>query len=80
MKLEWERPGVVRMAIKLEELAALIAGGRMALKALESDERQNATGLARVLNDFDRAARALHPRANDRRDSRGPAGTREETP
>ena len=34
MKLDWERPGVVRATLKVEELAALVAGARMAAAAL----------------------------------------------
>ena len=59
MKLAWERPGVVRMTARLEEVAALVAGGRLALEALEGSAGERLDGLSRVLADFDRAARAL---------------------
>jgi len=59
MKLAWERPGVVRVTARLEEIAALVAGGRLALEALEGSAGERLDGLSRVLADFDRAARAL---------------------
>jgi hypothetical protein len=75
MKLAWERPGVVRMTARLEELAALVAGGRMALEGLDGRGGEQVGGLVRVLADFDRAAHALrsHPIA-------GPTNTAEAMP
>ena len=63
MKLEWERPGVVRMTARVEELAALVAGSRIAERALASSPDGAAVaGLDRVLAGFDRASRALRAR------------------
>lgn len=59
MKLEWERPGVVRMTARVEELAALVAGSRMAGRALASSPDGPVVGLDRVLAGFDRASRVL---------------------
>ena len=59
MRLEWERPGVVRMSAKIEELAALLAGARLAAAALESQPSESTSGLRNVLTDFDRAVRRL---------------------
>lgn len=59
MKLEWQRPGVVRMTAKVDELATLVAGCRMAKHALDSSPERDPDELTRVLADFDRAMRAL---------------------
>ncbi len=59
MKLQWERPGVLRLTARVEELATLVAGGRLAATAMRGDERESSRELARVLADFDRAARAV---------------------
>lgn len=59
MRLRWEREGVVRMTARLEELAHLVAGARIALRVLEQGEMERAEELGRVLGRFDRAARAL---------------------
>jgi uncharacterized protein len=59
MKLEWDRPGVVRMTARMEELAALVAGARLAERALEQVPGEPAGELGRVLSGFDRATRAL---------------------
>ena len=62
MRLGWERQGVVRMTVKIEELAALVAGARVAALALATQPGENTGGLERILGDFDRAIRALqHP-------------------
>lgn len=68
MKLGWERPGVVRLTARIEEVAALVAGGRLALAAFEARPEEATAGLGRVLADFDRAALALRRDAgeNDR--------------
>ena len=63
MKLDWERPGVVRATLKVEELAALVAGARMAAAALADQSAEQADELARVLVGFDRAL--THLRAPD---------------
>ena len=55
MKLDWERPGVVRATLKVEELAALVAGARMAAAALANQSAEQADELGRVLVGFDRA-------------------------
>jgi len=64
VKLEWERPGIVRMTARVEELAALVAGSRIAERALASSPDGGAAvaGLDRVLAGFDRASRALRAR------------------
>lgn len=69
MKLAWERPGVVRLTARIEEVATLVAGGRVALGALEGQPGERSAGLARVLANFDRAARGL------RREAGGTHGT-----
>lgn len=63
MKLDWERPGVVRATLKVEELAALVAGARMAAAALANQSAEQADELGRVLVGFDRAL--THLRAPD---------------
>jgi hypothetical protein len=63
MKLVWERPGVVRLTARIEELAALVAGGRLALASLEGRLRERGDVLAGALASFDRAAHALGTRA-----------------
>lgn len=59
MKLDWERPGVVRATLKVEELAALVAGARMAAAALANQSAEQAGELERVLAGFDRALNHL---------------------
>jgi hypothetical protein len=59
MKLRWERPGVVAMTARVEEIATLVAAGRMAAAALRDAGQDRGGDLTRVLKDFDRAARAL---------------------
>ena len=61
MKLAWDRPGVLRATLKVEELAALVAGARMAQAALGAESPEQADGLGRVLADFDRALTHLGP-------------------
>lgn len=63
MKLDWERPGVVRATLKVEELAALVAGARLAAAALANQSTEQADELGRVLVGFDRAL--THLRAPD---------------
>lgn len=55
MKLDWERPGVVRATLKVGELAALVAGARLAAAALANQSAE--------LVGFDRAL--THLRAPD---------------
>ena len=55
MKLDWDRPGVVRATLKVEELAALVAGARLAAAALAAQSPEQAGELERVLAGFDRA-------------------------
>jgi hypothetical protein len=55
MKLDWDRPGVVRATLKVEELAAVVAGARLAAAALAAQSPEQAEQLARVLASFDRA-------------------------
>ncbi len=61
MQLGWDRPGVVRATLKVEELAALVAGARMAAAALAGQSAEQAAGLNRVLVSFDRAVAHLGP-------------------
>ena len=61
MRLQTGRPGVVVVTAKVDELAALVAGARIALRALESASGERTEVLARVLADFDRASRGLSP-------------------
>lgn len=61
MRLAWDRPGVLRATLKVDELAALVAGARMAQGALAAQSPEQAEGLGRVLAGFDRALKALGP-------------------
>ena len=55
MRLDWERAGVVRATLKVQELAALVAGARLAAAALAAQSPDQAVELERVLSGFDRA-------------------------
>ena len=55
MKLDWDRPGVVRATLKVQELAALVAGARLAAAALAAQSAEQADELERVLKSFDRS-------------------------
>ena len=55
MKLDWERPGVVRATLTVQELAALVAGARLAAAALAAQSVEQADKLERVLKGFDRS-------------------------
>ena len=55
MKLDWDRPGVVRATLKVQELAALVAGARLAAAALAARSDEQADELERVLKGFDRS-------------------------
>jgi hypothetical protein len=61
MKLDWDRPGVVRATLKVEELAALVAGARLAAAALAAQSAEQSDELERVLGGFDRAVTHLGP-------------------
>lgn len=61
MQLRWDRPGVVRATLKVEELAALVAGARMASAALAAQSAEQTQELDRVLDAFDRAVAHLGP-------------------
>ena len=61
MQLRWDRPGVVRATLKVEELAALVAGARMAAAALSARSAEQTQELDRVLAAFDRAVAHLGP-------------------
>lgn len=61
MRLGWDRPGVVRATLKVEELAALVAGARLAAAALAGRSAEQAEALDRVLAGFDRAVGHLGP-------------------
>ena len=60
MRLDWERTGVVRATLKVQELAALVAGARLAAAALAAQSPDQAAELERVLSGFDRALDHLH--------------------
>jgi hypothetical protein len=59
MKLDWERAGVVTATLKVQELAALVAGARLAAAALAAQSAEQASELERVLGGFDRALARL---------------------
>jgi len=61
MRLDWDRPGVLRATLKVEELAALVAGARMAAAALAGQSAEQAGELERVLAGFDRAVTHISP-------------------
>ena len=61
MRLDWERPGVLRATLKVEEMAALVAGARLAAAALADRSAEQAEDLTRVLAGFDRALGRLPP-------------------
>lgn len=73
MRLDWERPGVVRATMKVEELAALVSGARVAAAALADQSGEQATHLDRVLHTFDRAIERLSasPPAHEQGDEAG---------
>jgi hypothetical protein len=62
MKLEWRRPGIVTVTARVEELATLVAGSRLAERAL-AGQGEDTSSLNRVLADFDRAGQALRAEA-----------------
>ncbi|MCA1696085.1 MAG: hypothetical protein LC749_15920 [Actinobacteria bacterium] len=55
MKLDWDRPGLVQATLKVQELAALLAGARLAAAALAAQSDEQADDLERVLKGFDRS-------------------------
>lgn len=59
MRLDWDRPGIVRATLKVEELAALVAGARLAAAALAAQSTEQADELERVLKGFDRSINHL---------------------
>ena len=61
MRLAWDRPGVLRATVKVEELAALVAGARLAAAALAAQSPEQAEELAGVLGSFDRAVAHIGP-------------------
>jgi hypothetical protein len=66
MKLEWQRPGIVAVTARVEELATLVAGTRLAEQALAA-RGEDSSALARVLADFDRAGQALRRTSEEHR-------------
>lgn len=52
---------MLRATLKVQELATLVAGARMAAAALAGQSQEQAAELERVLDDFDRAATRLGP-------------------
>ncbi len=76
MKLDWDRPGVLRATVKVDELAALVAGARLAAAALAAQSPEQADELGRVLSGFDRALTHLAPLSGQQhRDSDDEHGT-----
>jgi hypothetical protein len=77
VRLEWQRPGVVCVTAKVEELALLVATGRIAAAGLENQPGEQAAALERVLRNLDRAIAGLRSQgpAPDIRD-RTQTGTR----
>ena len=61
MKLDWERAGVVTATLKVQELAALVAGARLAAAALAAQSPEQAGDLQKVLSSFDRSLAHLGP-------------------
>ena len=59
MKLDWARPGVIRTTVKVQELAALVAGARLAAAALAAQSDEQADELKRVLESVDRSLEHL---------------------
>jgi len=59
MKLDWDRPGVVRATMTVTELAAFVASARMASAALAAQSPEQAAELERVIAGYDRAAAHL---------------------
>jgi hypothetical protein len=59
MRLDWDRPGVLRATVTVQELAALVASARMAAASLAAVSPEQAEELERVLTGFDRAAAHL---------------------
>ncbi|HEX3541492.1 MAG TPA: hypothetical protein VHT75_13740 [Acidimicrobiales bacterium] len=55
MKLQWGRPGVIQVTATVEELALLVAAGRIAVAALEKEPGQQVQALAAVLARLDQA-------------------------
>ena len=72
MRLAWERPGVVQMTVKVGELAALVAGARVAARALAAQPSETTGELNRLLTDFDRASRGLKTAVPNPGPKRGP--------
>jgi len=60
MRLDWDRPGVIRVTLKVPELAALVAGARLAAAALAAQSAEQADELERVLSGFDRSVAHLN--------------------
>lgn len=61
MKLDWDRPGVIRATLTVQELAILVAGARVAAAALARQSPAQAEETERVLAGFDRATSHLRP-------------------
>ncbi len=66
MKLAWDRPGVVVMTAKVEELALLVAAGRVAAAAFESQPGEQAAALNRLLHNLDRSIEGLRRQETSR--------------
>lgn len=61
MKIDWDRPGVLRATLRVEELAAIVAGARLAAAALAAQSAEQSKNLEQVLASFDRALVHLGP-------------------
>jgi hypothetical protein len=55
MKITWQRQDVLQLTGRVEEIAALVAGARLAVTAMEAHGEERAASLRRVLDDVDRA-------------------------
>lgn len=80
MKIETERENVLRVTAARQEMGALVAGARMALRLLQDDPSAPAAAreaLARVIADYDAALAAMagsRPRDRDLYGAGGAAG------
>ena len=55
MKLQWTRPGVIQVTAKVEELALLVAAGRIAVAVLEKEPGEQVQALTALLANLDQA-------------------------
>ncbi len=74
MRLEWHRRGVVRVTAKVEELALLVAAGRMAAAALENQPGEQGDALRQLLRNLDRALEGLRRQGAEGATASSPTG------